>query len=128
LFVSALLFILSLYSLINLEYARFHPSDSKLLACAVDVDGHLGFWDIKQENEEGDPIVYTYKPHTRTITDIHFNPTDDTKLMTSSYDGLIRTFDMNKAEFENLALDSSSWPITSFDLSQDGHSVSLFFY
>lgn len=101
---------------------RFHPSDSKLLACAVDVEGHLGFWDIKQENEEGDPIVYTYKPHTRTTTDMHFNPVDNSKLMTSSYDGLIRTFDMNKAEFENLEL-QGNWPFTSFDIAQDGHSV-----
>jgi WD40 repeat protein len=53
---------------------------------------------------------------------MHFSPIDDTKLMTSSYDGLIRTFDTNKAEFDTLELDEK-YPITSFDISQDGHCV-----
>lgn len=101
---------------------RFHPSDSKILACAVDVEGYLGFWDIKNQDEEGEPIVYNYKPHSRTITDIHFNPADNSKLMTSSYDGLIRTFDMNKAEFESWKV-NEEYPITSFDISKDGHII-----
>lgn len=81
--------------------------------------------------DNGEPSVYQYKPHTRTITDMHFNPTDFSKLITSSYDGLIRQYDMNKAEFETLDLGSTKFPITCFDMTQDGHSVSfklLFFF
>lgn len=103
---------------------RFHPSDSKLLGCAADIDGHLGFWDIENEDEEGEPVTYKYKPHKRTITDLLFNPADHSKLMTSSYDGLIRTFDMNKAEFTSWDYESEKYPLSSFDLSQDGHTVS----
>lgn len=101
----------------------FHPSDSKLLGCAADIDGHLGFWDIENEDEEGEPVTYKYKPHKRTITDLLFNPADHSKLMTSSYDGLIRTFDMNKAEFTSWDYESEKYPLSSFDLSQDGHTI-----
>jgi WD40 repeat protein len=103
---------------------RFHPSATKLLACAVDTEGYLGFWDIEQVQDE-EPVVFQYKPHTRTITDMHFNPVDNSKLLTSSYDGLIRTYDMNKAEFDTLDMGLDKYPITGFDSTKDGHSVTL---
>jgi WD40 repeat protein len=96
-----------------------------LLACAVDTEGYLGFWDIEQVQEDEEPVVFQYKPHTRTITDMHFNPIDNSKLMTSSYDGLIRTYDMNKAEFDILDMGLDKYPITGFDVTKDGHSVSI---
>ncbi|RCI04136.1 WD repeat-containing protein 76, partial [Rhizopus stolonifer] len=103
---------------------QFHPSDIKLLACSVDTEGYLGFWDVEGVQPDGDPVVYQYRPHTANITDLHFMPSDHSKIMTSSYDGRIRTFDMNKAEFiDDLDLNDESYGITCFDLSQDGHSV-----
>lgn len=88
----------------------------------MDTEGHLGFWDI-QEVQEEEPVVFQYKPHKRTVTDMHFNPVDHSKLMTSSYDGLIRTYDMNKAEFDTLDMGLDKYPITGFDITKDGHSV-----
>lgn len=102
---------------------RFHPSNTKLLACAIDTEGYLGIWDIKEIQEDGEPSVYQYKPHTRTVTDMHFKPTDHSKLITSSYDGFIKTYDMNKAEFDTLDLGSTKFPVTGFDLTQDGNTV-----
>ncbi|RCI04733.1 hypothetical protein CU098_000941, partial [Rhizopus stolonifer] len=99
----------------------FHPSNVKLLGCAVDIEGYLGFWDIDQEKEE-EPVVYQYKPHTRTITDLKMDPQDDSKILTSSYDGYIKVFDMNHASFETLDL-GSTYPISSLDIQQDGHLV-----
>lgn len=93
----------------------------KLLGCAVDIEGYLGFWDIDQEKEE-EPVVYQYKPHTRTITDLKMDPQDDSKILTSSYDGYIKVFDMNHASFETLDL-GSTYPISSLDIQQDGHLV-----
>ncbi|OBZ88106.1 DNA damage-binding protein CMR1 [Choanephora cucurbitarum] len=104
--------------------AQFHPSDTKLLACAVDTEGYLGFWDVQGVQEDGDPVVYQYRPHTSNVTDLHFIPSDHSKIMTSSYDGRIRTFDMNKTEFaEDLDLEGEKYGITCFDISQDGHQV-----
>ncbi|KAG1488638.1 hypothetical protein G6F47_012331 [Rhizopus delemar] len=102
---------------------RFHPSNTKILGCAIDVEGYLGFWDINEKEENEDPVVYNYRPHTRTVTDIKFDPLDPSKLLTSSYDGNIRIFDMNKAEFETLDTGSEKYPITSFDIQQDGHLI-----
>jgi WD40 repeat protein len=68
-------------------------------------------------------VVYKYKPHKRTITDLHFNPADHSKLLSSSYDGSIRTFDMNKAEFDTWEHTNDKFALSGFDISQDGHSI-----
>lgn len=98
------------------------------MACAADVSGHLGFWDVngvnKEEENEEMPVVYTYRPHTRTITDLKFNPTDPTKLITTSYDGTVQYFDTEKATFGSM-LDSQSYSYTNFDLTKDGHMVGI---
>ncbi|KAG0168226.1 hypothetical protein DFQ28_002625 [Apophysomyces sp. BC1034] len=109
----------------RINASAFHPSNSKRLACAADVSGHLGFWDVdgvtKEEDEES-PVVYTYRPHTRTITDLKFNPTDPSKLITTSYDGTIQFFDMEKATFGSL-VDAQNYSYTSFDLTKDGRTL-----
>ena len=92
------------------------------------MDGNLGLWDIENEDEEGEPVVYKYKPHSAGITDLHFNPADASKLFSSSYDGKIRIFDMNKAEFEGWHVEDDNYALTSFDLSQDGHTASIDVY
>ncbi|KAI8984159.1 WD40-repeat-containing domain protein [Mycotypha africana] len=110
--------------------ALFHPSATKLLACAIDTGGYLGIWDIDYQRQEVDdevedqeePAVYQYRPHTRSCTDIHFNPTNPSKLLTSAYDGYIKVYDMNKAEFETINL-NEQYPITTFDITNDGHSL-----
>ncbi|KAI9006689.1 WD40-repeat-containing domain protein [Phycomyces nitens] len=104
----------------------FHPSPGKLLGCVADVIGQLGFWDIEgvKEAEDGDePVVYKYRPHTRSITDMKFSPVDSTKLYTSSYDGTVQYFDMEKAVFTEVSLGDDSLPLTSMTITQDGHSV-----
>ncbi|KAI8141380.1 WD40-repeat-containing domain protein [Fennellomyces sp. T-0311] len=106
----------------------FHPSSGKILACAADVSGSLGFWDVNgvkkdEDDEEEEPVVYTYRPHTRGITNLMFDPTNSDKLYTSSYDGTLRYFDMKSANFGLVSMSGESIPYTSFDMSQDGHSI-----
>lgn len=106
----------------------FHPSNVKLLAIAADTTGHLGFWDVngsKVEEEDGEeePVVYTYRPHTRTITNLKFNPVDEQRLYTSSYDGTMQYFDMAKGAFESVSLGGEEYPITNFDWTVNGKSV-----
>ncbi|KAL0087998.1 WD40-repeat-containing domain protein [Phycomyces blakesleeanus] len=106
----------------------FHPSPGKLLGCGADVIGQLGFWDVEgvKETEDGDePVVYKYRPHTRSITDLRFSPVDSTKLYSSSYDGTLQYFDMEKAVFTEVSLGDDSLPLTSMVITQDGHSAWL---
>jgi len=103
---------------------RFHPSATKQLAIATDTGGWIGFWDVNGKEEDDEPVTYKYRPHKRSITDVHFNPADNTKLFSSSYDEFIRIFDMNTAQFDTLELGSGKYPITGFDMTQDGHNVS----
>lgn len=109
----------------------FHPSSSKLLACAGDVSGNLGFWDVNGQKEDPDsedpqPIVYNYRPHTRNVTGVMYSPSNLSQLYTSSYDGTIQSFDMEKAEFVTAFEDpDSDIPFTAFDMDKDGHSVSF---
>ena len=111
------------YRNFKLLYIRFHPSQSKILGCAADTDGWIGFWDVNGREENGDPVTYKYRPHRRTVTDMHFNPVDNSKLLSSSYDGFIRVFDMNTAKFDTLELGSNKYSISGFDMTQDGHCV-----
>ncbi|KAK4509545.1 uncharacterized protein ATC70_007897 [Mucor velutinosus] len=105
----------------RITHCLFHPSSTNMLAIATDTEGYIGFWDVNGKEEDGEPVTYKYRPHKRTITDIHFNPADNTKMLSSSYDGFIRVFDLNTAQFDTLDLGSDQYPITGFDMTQDGH-------
>ncbi|GAN06716.1 WD repeat-containing protein [Mucor ambiguus] len=105
----------------RITHCLFHPSSTNILAIATDTEGYIGFWDVNGKEKDDEPVTYKYRPHRRTISDVHFNPTDNTKLLSSSYDGFIRIFDLNTAEFDTLDLGSDQYPITGFDMTQDGH-------
>ncbi|KAL9546761.1 hypothetical protein MBANPS3_006507 [Mucor bainieri] len=107
----------------RITHCLFHPSSTNMLAIATDKEGHIGFWDVNGKEEDGEPVAYVHKPHRRTITDAQFNPVDNTKLLSSSYDGFIKTFDMTTAQFSNVDLGSNQYPITGFDMAQDGRSI-----
>lgn len=86
----------------------FHPTPDKALVFAGDKLGNLGLFDGSQElvksedddedelNDQSSPAITTFKPHTRTISTIHFTPTEPQALYTSSYDSSIRKLDLNK--------------------------------
>ncbi|KAJ2962519.1 hypothetical protein NQZ79_g2351 [Umbelopsis isabellina] len=113
----------------RINFAAFHPSSSKILACAGDMSGSLGFWDVNAEKEDPDeehpqPVVYTYRPHTRSVTCMMYNPGNASQLYTSSYDGTIQYFDMEKATFVNALEDKDSGlPFTNFDMTHDGQNI-----
>lgn len=89
----------------------FHPTPDKALVFAGDKLGNLGLFDASQpvvKHEDGDddadeldahssPAITTFKPHTRTISTIHFTPTQPSSVFTSSYDSSIRKIDLEKA-------------------------------
>ncbi|KAF2416527.1 WD40 repeat-like protein [Tothia fuscella] len=84
----------------------FHPSAEKALVFAGDKLGNLGIFDgsqdvkgIKSEDDEDEdkdewePSITTLKPHSRTISAMHFA---GDSLYMASYDSAIRKLDLNK--------------------------------
>ena len=90
----------------------FHPTSEKALVFAGDKLGNLGLFDgsqeisrdVKEEDEDDEgglddsttPDISTFKIHTRTISSIHFTPSQPEALYTASYDSSIRKLDLNK--------------------------------
>ncbi|KAI5302446.1 hypothetical protein KEM56_000692, partial [Ascosphaera pollenicola] len=85
----------------------FHPTEEKPIVFAGDKIGHLGILDASQtstsvkredDDENGDddpdPMITTFKPHSRTISSIFVHRSQPTKLYTSSYDSSIRILDL----------------------------------
>ncbi|CAO3631145.1 unnamed protein product [Cunninghamella blakesleeana] len=101
----------------------FHPNKTKLLGIATSVAGHLSFWDIDNKEEEtGDPVIYSYRPNTGSISYAKFPTNDSSKLYLSSYDGSIRVFDMNEAKFSDVSL-SDHYPLTHFDFAENNQVI-----
>jgi len=87
----------------------FHPTPDKALVFAGDKLGNLGLFDASQsadahsQDDDADELgttplaITTFKPHTRTISTIHFTPTQPTAVYTSSYDSSIRRIDLEKS-------------------------------
>ncbi|KAK3691242.1 hypothetical protein LTR37_018774 [Vermiconidia calcicola] len=87
----------------------FHPTEEKALVFAGDKLGNLGLFDASQkikieqaeedddqDEDEFEPAITHFKVHTRTISAFHFNPHDETSLLSCSYDSSIRKLDLQK--------------------------------
>ena len=81
-----------------------HPSPNTVIVCAGDKQGYLGIWNVDHyggvtaENDDG---VHLFKPHSGSISTMAWNNCG-TSLLTSSYDGSVRTFDVEKQAFEEI--------------------------
>jgi WD40 repeat protein len=82
----------------------FHPNAEKALVFAGDKLGNLGIFDGSQgtqgikseddeEEDEWEPSITTLKPHSRTISAMHFH---GDALYMASYDSAIRKLDLEK--------------------------------
>ncbi|CAO3592567.1 unnamed protein product [Absidia cylindrospora] len=100
----------------------FHPNKTKLLAIAASASGHLSFWDVDNKDEADDPVVFSYRPNTKGITNAKFCMNDPSTLYTSSYDGTLQTFDMNSTKFGSITL-ADNYLISNFDITQDGNVI-----
>lgn len=80
----------------------FHPSPQKLLAVAGDKAGYIGFWDVDHDSQNSDSDgVHLFKIHNMPVSNLEWN-TEGTKLMSSSYDGSVRLFDVQKQIFTEI--------------------------
>mmetsp|Transcript_25537 Transcript_25537/g.73843 ORF Transcript_25537/g.73843 Transcript_25537/m.73843 type:complete len:423 (+) Transcript_25537:179-1447(+) len=80
-----------------------HPSPSSLLVCAGDKQGHVGLWNVDQIGEGSNDTdgVHLFKPHNRVVSHLEWNRTG-TSLVSASYDGSVRLFDIQTQKFEEI--------------------------
>ncbi|KZF21851.1 WD repeat-containing protein [Xylona heveae TC161] len=122
----------------------FHPMPDKPLVFAGDKMGNLGLFDGSQsapeikaeqnddaeedaDEDEPEPAVTTFKPHTRTISSMQVHPTDSNLLFTASYDSSIRKLDLAKGAAVQIWAPSSEdedEPVSSISIPhQDPHLI-----
>mgnify|MGYP002834586599 CR=1 FL=1 len=75
-----------------------HPSESKLIVAAGDKSGNIGLWDV-DNNEVGVGGVVKYRYHVGNIARIFSFPSSPSEMHSVSYDGTIRSLDLNKDVF-----------------------------
>lgn len=87
----------------------FNPMPDRLLATCGDKQGYIGFWDIDKQNDDASNGVHLFKPHANVVSNLSWTKNGQ-KLMSSSYDGSVRLFDLNTEVFTEIfaTYDSSS--------------------
>ncbi|KAL7498192.1 hypothetical protein ACHAWT_006086 [Skeletonema menzelii] len=85
-----------------------HPNPSHIIACAGDKRGHVGIWNVdqygvnaKQDDESSSDGVYLFKPFNGAVSSLTWNQSG-TSLLAASYDGSVRSFDVEKQVFQEV--------------------------
>ncbi|ODV97522.1 hypothetical protein PACTADRAFT_46 [Pachysolen tannophilus NRRL Y-2460] len=88
---------------------NFHPSITKRLVIGGDTSGHMGIWSIDDEKQKIDdqdkavPNISSFKIHGKTISKCLINlQKSPSKIYTSSYDGSVRSVDLESAKSEDI--------------------------
>ncbi|CAK7897559.1 DNA damage-binding protein Cmr1p [[Candida] anglica] len=105
----------------------FHPATDDRLVVAGDTVGDLGVWavDAETEGDEDDEAtanVTILKPHGKLISKIVIPPNSPSQILSASYDGSVRTLDLNKLESSELAYlrdpyDDADYPLGVSDIN-----------
>lgn len=72
---------------------EFHPSNKRKIILAGDKVGSLGIWN-PDEDTDAEPMITKLPLHSKNIPRIRFR--GDSEIYTCSYDGTIRTLDLQK--------------------------------
>lgn len=113
-----------------------HPDPSKILVAAGGKFGELSFLDATlashpdglnerelPEAKEFHPGVYSFRPHTGSISNMRYNPANPVQLITTSYDNIVRCMDITTGTFDELYNfgEETGDVITGFDLDRSGN-------
>ncbi|KAJ4874371.1 DROUGHT SENSITIVE 1 [Raphanus sativus] len=81
---------------------KFMPCENVKLVAAGDKLGNVGFWnlDCDRDEEDDDNGIYLFHPHTSPVSSLVFQQNSLSKVISSSYDGLIRLMDAEKSVFD----------------------------
>ena len=74
-----------------------HPSTSKLLVAAGGKWGNVGLWDV-MDRTSSHHGVQLFRMHSRPVNCMTFNSFNSQQLWTASYDGTVRSFDLDKQQ------------------------------
>ncbi|WPH00530.1 WD40-repeat-containing domain protein [Acrodontium crateriforme] len=116
----------------------FHADRDKALVFAGDKLGNLGLFDasqtapeiVKKERDDADedgddddfePVISTFKIHSRTISAFQFAPNEPNSLYSASYDSSIRKLDLNLGKAVEVyapADASEDAPISGIEISR----------
>jgi WD repeat-containing protein 76 len=95
------------------------------------VEGNPAVLELEDSDDDADdldPIITTFKPHTRTISAMHTHPFKPESLYTASYDSSIRAIDLEKqvaTEVYGPGADDDE-PISGIDMSATDPQVIYF--
>lgn len=95
---------------IRLVYERisamyFHPSLDQKLIVAGDTTGNLGLWNVKEgtPDEDEEPDITRVQLFSKNVSRLDCFPSDTSKLLAASYDGFIRSIDLNSMQSTQIA-------------------------
>eukprot|EP00750_Incisomonas_marina_P012141 INCI16604.1.p1 GENE.INCI16604.1~~INCI16604.1.p1 ORF type:complete len:765 (-),score=91.84 INCI16604.1:13-2199(-) len=100
----------------------FSPSRSDLVVAAGDKVGNFGMWACGAKF--GSDGVFTARPHSATLSGVLFNPVDDSKIFTCSYDGRVMELDTTKVTFSEIHTNQGAAGL--FDIQCDPSCSSLY--
>lgn len=87
----------------------FHPTIDRKLIIGGDTSGTIGLWNVRDEPlaENGsddlvEPDITKVQLFSKNVSRIDCFPSDTSKILTSSYDGFVRSIDLNTLESNQL--------------------------
>ncbi|KAK9799849.1 hypothetical protein WJX73_009741 [Symbiochloris irregularis] len=122
----------------GISHLSFHPGTSHLLLATGDKDGNVGLWNVDhiiQSDDNGDNVddddaaddgVLEFQPHYSYVSGLRWigGLGSSARLVTCSYDGSVRSLDLEKGQFEAIVLDEESeW--SAMDCTSKGSCVYL---
>nr|XP_043622135.1 WD repeat-containing protein 76-like [Erigeron canadensis]XP_043622136.1 WD repeat-containing protein 76-like [Erigeron canadensis] len=100
---------------------KLFPSTYMNIVVVGNKFGDVGFWNVDSEDKDGDGI-YMYHPHPAPVSAIVIQPFSLNKIITSCYDGQVRSLDIEKEMFD-LAYSSEHAIFSMFQRLDDVNSL-----
>ncbi|GME73085.1 unnamed protein product [Ambrosiozyma monospora] len=88
----------------------FHPSNTKKIIIAGDTLGEMGIWSVEDDDDEkASPEIAHFKFHKKNIPKFEIRSEKPEEVITASYDGTIRQFDLTKGVSKTVLEFDDEW-------------------
>ncbi|CAK8681081.1 unnamed protein product [Clavelina lepadiformis] len=84
-----------------------------LILVAGSKSGKVGIWDLN--NADTNDGLYSWSVHTRPVSNLLFATASPHLLYSCSFDGVLRSLDLQHQTFQKALMSSSSMSLSSFD-------------